>query len=124
MIAACGMFSMMSGYRGSRSLLTLMACLLMGPGGCSKAPPPPTPTYAQPTDAHSAARSGNVAKLQKLIDDGADLALAMLRYGISAITLETAGSRRTEGLRACVSLTGDDLFGVLEERLVKFHQDH
>ena len=57
-------------------------------------------------------------------DDGADLILELLHYGISAITLETAGSCRREGLRACVSLTGADRFAELEERARAFHSDH
>jgi aspartate/methionine/tyrosine aminotransferase len=57
-------------------------------------------------------------------EHGADLLLELLHYGISAITLESAGSSRTEGLRACVSLTGDAEFPVLRERLRKFHEDH
>jgi len=57
------------------------------------------------------------------IDDGADLLLALLRYGVSAITLETTGSCRKEGLRACVSLTGDELLPTLAERLQRFHTD-
>jgi aspartate/methionine/tyrosine aminotransferase len=55
---------------------------------------------------------------------GADLIRELLRYGISAITLETAGSSRVEGLRACVSLTDDSRFEELGERLKAFHADH
>ncbi|HKQ61000.1 MAG TPA: pyridoxal phosphate-dependent aminotransferase [Candidatus Polarisedimenticolaceae bacterium] len=51
---------------------------------------------------------------------GADLLAELLHYGISAITLETAGSIRVEGLRACVSQTGDAEFPLLEERLGRF----
>jgi hypothetical protein len=57
-------------------------------------------------------------------DNGADLLLELLHYGISAITLETTGSCRTEGLRACVSLVDDDQFEDLRARLEKFRQDH
>ncbi len=57
-------------------------------------------------------------------DDGADLIAELLHYGISAITLETTGSVRREGLRACVSLTGDELFPLLEERLRRFAAAH
>jgi aspartate/methionine/tyrosine aminotransferase len=57
-------------------------------------------------------------------DDGADLLLEMLHYGISAITLQTTGSCRKEGLRACVSMTRDDQFPVLQQRLERFHEDH
>jgi len=57
-------------------------------------------------------------------DHGADLIRELLRYGVSAITLETTGSSRVEGLRACVSLTDDSRFGELEERLKAFHADH
>ncbi len=57
-------------------------------------------------------------------DDGADLIVELLHYGISAITLDATGSARKEGLRACVSLTGADQFPVLEERVRAFYRDH
>jgi len=57
-------------------------------------------------------------------DHGADLLLELLHYGVSAITLETTGSTRVEGLRACVSLIGDDLFDTLKHRLARFQEDH
>jgi aspartate/methionine/tyrosine aminotransferase len=55
---------------------------------------------------------------------GAQLLEELLRYGISAITLETTGSRRVEGLRACVSMVGDDKMDALAGRLAQFHRDH
>ena len=55
---------------------------------------------------------------------GVELVEELLYYGISAISLETTGSSRTEGIRACVSLTGKDRFGELEERLSCFDNDH
>jgi len=57
-------------------------------------------------------------------EHGADLLRELLHYGISAITLETAGSVRIEGLRACVSLVGDDQLEILASRLEKFRADH
>jgi aspartate/methionine/tyrosine aminotransferase len=57
-------------------------------------------------------------------EDGADLIVELLHYGISAITLEATGSCRKEGLRACVSLTGPELYGTLEERVRAFRRDH
>jgi aspartate/methionine/tyrosine aminotransferase len=57
-------------------------------------------------------------------DDGADLMIELLHYGISAITLETTGSNRIEGLRACVSLIGDGQVEELERRLQAFRADH
>jgi aspartate/methionine/tyrosine aminotransferase len=57
-------------------------------------------------------------------DDGVELLKELLHYGISAITLETAGSCRKEGLRACVSLVKDDQFPVLDQRLHRFREDH
>ena len=57
-------------------------------------------------------------------DDGADLIVELLHYGISAISLGATGSSRREGLRACVSLVGPELFGALEARVRAFHQDH
>jgi len=57
-------------------------------------------------------------------DDGAELLRELLRYGISAITLETTGSCRREGLRACVSMVGDEQLAALERRLTRFRDDH
>jgi len=56
--------------------------------------------------------------------DGNELLLALIHYGISAITLLTTGSSRAEGLRICVSITGQDQFEDLEQRLQKFQIDH
>jgi aspartate/methionine/tyrosine aminotransferase len=55
---------------------------------------------------------------------GNELVEELLFYGISAISLSTTGSDRHEGIRACVSLTGPDKFGLLEERLKMFQKDH
>ncbi len=57
-------------------------------------------------------------------DDGAELLYELLHYGISAITLEMAGSQRVEGLRACVSLVGDEQLDALAQRLEKFREHH
>ena len=48
----------------------------------------------------------------------------LIRYGISAITLDITGSARPEGLRACVSLVPRTLFSDLEFRLKLFNNDH
>jgi hypothetical protein len=56
--------------------------------------------------------------------NGGDLLAELLKYGISAITLDITGSTRVEGLRACTSLTPRSQFPVLEERLKRFHADH
>jgi aspartate/methionine/tyrosine aminotransferase len=56
--------------------------------------------------------------------DGVDLVEKLLYYGISAISLATARSERTEGLRVCVSLVRREQFGDLELRLKKFREDH
>ncbi len=55
---------------------------------------------------------------------GVELVEELLYYGISAISLTSTGSDRHEGIRACVSLTGSEKFGLLEERLKAFHGDH
>ncbi len=55
---------------------------------------------------------------------GGELLGELLRYGISAITLDITGSERTEGLRACTSLISRDQFPTLEARLRAFHEDH
>ncbi len=55
---------------------------------------------------------------------GDELAEELLYYGISAIGLETTGSERTEGLRACVSQFSLDQESDLAERLQRFRADH
>jgi len=55
---------------------------------------------------------------------GAELLEELLCYGISAISLDITGSKRTEGLRACVSLIPREMFPVLEQRLIRFREDH
>jgi aspartate/methionine/tyrosine aminotransferase len=55
---------------------------------------------------------------------GSELLAELLLYGISAITLDITGSSRTEGLRACTSLTPRSQFPDLEARLKQFHADH
>ena len=55
---------------------------------------------------------------------GAELAQALVYYGVSAITLDVTGSRCLEGLRACVSLTEARQFPDLAYRLERFHEDH
>lgn len=51
---------------------------------------------------------------------GEELLNNLLKFGISAITLDTTGSKRTEGLRVCVSQTDKSKFGTLENRLKAF----
>ncbi len=54
---------------------------------------------------------------------GDELQSELLRYGISAISLPSTGSRQ-EGLRVCVSMLSDELsFERLEKRLTAFHAD-
>jgi aspartate/methionine/tyrosine aminotransferase len=55
--------------------------------------------------------------------EGRALLAELLRYGISAISLDITGSEK-EGLRACVSLIPRTQFGDLEKRLKKFSEDH
>jgi aspartate/methionine/tyrosine aminotransferase len=55
---------------------------------------------------------------------GVQLVEELLYYGISAISLETTGSSRIEGVRACVSLTGTDRYEDLEDFLRRFDADH
>ena len=54
---------------------------------------------------------------------GVDLLNELIRYGISAISLDITGSTR-QGIRACVALVLRDQFPDLETRLVQFHKDH
>lgn len=55
---------------------------------------------------------------------GEQLLNELLHYGISAITLDTTGSERPEGLRACVSQVPGTMFDDLEFRLKQFNKDH
>ena len=55
---------------------------------------------------------------------GRRLLLELLHYGVSAITLESTGSNRTEGLRACVSFVDESQYPLVEERLRRFREDH
>ncbi|MBP6874945.1 MAG: pyridoxal phosphate-dependent aminotransferase [Candidatus Eisenbacteria bacterium] len=55
---------------------------------------------------------------------GQELLAELLPYGVSAITLESTGSRRTEGLRACVSFVDASQFPLVDARLRRFHEDH
>jgi aspartate/methionine/tyrosine aminotransferase len=48
----------------------------------------------------------------------------LLRYGISAITLDTTGSERNDALRACVSQVPRSQFSDLEYRLKCFNKDY
>lgn len=54
---------------------------------------------------------------------GCELLEKLVYFGVSAIALETTGSERTEGLRACVSQVRDEQFSDLECRL-KLFNDH
>ena len=54
---------------------------------------------------------------------GEELVEALIHYGISAISLSTTGSERTEGIRACVSLIPTEEIPELGRRLEKFHAD-
>jgi aspartate/methionine/tyrosine aminotransferase len=56
--------------------------------------------------------------------DGKELLQELIRYGVSAISLDITGSERKEGLRACVSLVPRDLFQDLRNRLKRFNEDH
>jgi aspartate/methionine/tyrosine aminotransferase len=55
---------------------------------------------------------------------GQELLMELLPYGVSAITLESTGSRRTAGLRACVSFVDAAQFEVVDHRLRRFREDH
>ncbi|MGI6323313.1 MAG: aminotransferase class I/II-fold pyridoxal phosphate-dependent enzyme [Bacteroidales bacterium] len=56
--------------------------------------------------------------------DGKELLRELIRYGISAISLDITGSERNEGLRACVSMVPRDLFNDLSARLKMFGEAH
>lgn len=54
---------------------------------------------------------------------GGELMKELIYYGVSAISLETTGSKQ-EGLRACTSFIKENQYKLLDERLVLFHQNH
>ena len=54
---------------------------------------------------------------------GAELMEELLYYGISAISLDTTGSKQ-QGLRACTSFIADDQYEDLEYRLKSFNKNH
>ncbi|MCF0172545.1 MAG: pyridoxal phosphate-dependent aminotransferase [Bacteroidales bacterium] len=54
---------------------------------------------------------------------GGTLMKELLYYGVSAINLATTGSEQ-EGIRACTSRMRDELYPVLEERMMTFKADH
>ena len=56
--------------------------------------------------------------------NGEDLLSELICYGITAITLDTTGSTRTEGLRISVSHTTAKRMDDLAERLRCFAKDH
>jgi aspartate/methionine/tyrosine aminotransferase len=55
---------------------------------------------------------------------GNELLAELIFYGISAISLAITGSKRLEGVRACVSLVHREQFPDLEYRLNKFREHH
>jgi aspartate/methionine/tyrosine aminotransferase len=54
---------------------------------------------------------------------GSELARELMYYGVSAISLETTGSRQ-QGLRACTSFIQDHQYAQLEERMLLFEENH
>ena len=55
---------------------------------------------------------------------GIEMLDELVYYGISAISLNITGSKRTEGARACVSLVSHDQLPDLPKRLKAFQKDH
>ncbi len=55
---------------------------------------------------------------------GVELIEEFLYYGISAISLDITGSKRSEGLRACVSQIQNNQIAELEYRLKEFNKHH
>ena len=53
----------------------------------------------------------------------ARLVQELMAYGVSSISLATTGSGQ-EGVRACVSLLGEDIYPLLEERMAMFEKDN
>ena len=54
---------------------------------------------------------------------GGELLRELLYYGVSSISLAVTGSMQN-GVRACTSRMNNELYGILEERMKAFHEDH
>ena len=54
---------------------------------------------------------------------GVELMYELFFYGISAIALDTTGSKQ-QGLRICTSFVDPAMYGEIEERIKEFHKDH
>lgn len=54
---------------------------------------------------------------------GSELARELMYYGVSAIALDTTGSRQ-QGLRICTSFVRDDQYDELAKRMQTFHRNH
>lgn len=54
---------------------------------------------------------------------GSELAHELMYYGVSAISLDTTGSRQ-QGLRVCTSFIKDTQYAVLEKRMQIFKENH
>ena len=54
---------------------------------------------------------------------GGELMRELLYYGVSAIALDTTGSRQ-QGLRICTSFIREEQYAILEQRMRAFDEDH
>jgi aspartate/methionine/tyrosine aminotransferase len=54
---------------------------------------------------------------------GGELIRNLLYYGVSAAGINICGSEHSEGLRACVSQVKHEQMPVLEQRMIRFHED-
>jgi hypothetical protein len=54
---------------------------------------------------------------------GVELMYELFFYGISAIALDTTGSKQ-QGLRICTSFVDPAMYDEIEERIKEFHKDH
>ena len=52
-----------------------------------------------------------------------ELVKELIHYGISSISLATTGSLRN-GVRACTAKVTEEMYGLLEERVRNFNEDH
>ena len=54
---------------------------------------------------------------------GGELLVELLYYGVSSISLSTTGSEQ-QGVRACTSRMREELYDVMQERMMAFREDH
>lgn len=80
-------------------------------------------TITYPRDIHEAIGDGFFFSLSYPGLTGGELVTELIKYGVSAINLDTTGSLQP-GVRACTSRMREELYPVLQDRMKQFKTDH